>query len=422
MGEATWRATQPKVSRHRSSPQSPLSLVRGIAHLMLNSNAHPRRKYYFDARVIQDHFPGIGRYAYNLLAALPDELDEDESIIALFDPSALNTRFDLNRLNHPKLERIECRAPLFHPANLLRPPIAALPAVVSHYPYYVRPYISPAHSVTTLHDLIPLAQPHFVPTARDRLLIWILTALAAHASTMLITVSEASARDIRHTWPRLRKPVIVIPEAADPIFIPQSVERCAMVRAKYNLPERFVLYLASNKPHKNLVRLIEAWALLNAQRSGTAEVLVIAGHQDPRYPQAQDRARTLGIADRVHFIGEVRNDDMPALYSACALFVFPSLYEGFGLTPLEAMACGAPVACSNASSLPEVVGDAALLFDPTRPEEIAATCARILHDATLRHQMHAASLRQAARFTWAKTARRTLEVYRHVAASADGQR
>jgi len=111
---------------------------------------------------------------------------------------------------------------------------------------------------------------------------------------------------------------------------------------------------------------------------------------------------------------------MPALYSACALFVFPSLYEGFGLTPLEAMACGAPVACSNTSSLSEVAGDAALLFDPTDVEAIAAACARVLTNPSLQQQLRASGLRQAARFTWAETARRTLEVYRRIAASASG--
>lgn len=111
---------------------------------------------------------------------------------------------------------------------------------------------------------------------------------------------------------------------------------------------------------------------------------------------------------------------MPALHSACALFVFPSLYEGFGLTPLEAMACGAPVVCSNTSSLPEVAGDAALLFDPTDIQAIAETCARVLTNPSLQHQLRESGLRQAARFTWAETARRTLEVYRQIFASASG--
>lgn len=371
------------------------------------------KRYLFDARVIQDHFPGIARYAYNLLAAMLDALHDDESLCVLHDPTAQNTRFDWLRLRHPRLTLIAHIAPVFHPMTLLRTPPTAGGSAAQHYPYYVRPYFGASRraSLTTIHDLIPLLQQEFAASAKDQLLARVLIGLAVRASAIVITVSEASARDLRRFWPRAR--LVVIPEAADPIFTPQPPERCAAVRIKYNLPERFTLYLASNKPHKNLVRLVEAWAMLSAQLpESQPEVLVIAGHYDPRYPQAQARAAALGMTAQVRFIGEVSNADLPSLYSACSLFVFPSLYEGFGLTPLEAMACGAPVACSNASSLPEVVGDAALLFDPTRPAEIAATCARALADPALRAELRARSLAQAARFTWSDAARRTLAAYR----------
>ncbi|MCS7060312.1 MAG: glycosyltransferase family 1 protein [Anaerolineae bacterium] len=376
------------------------------------------RRYLFDARVIQDHFPGIARYAYNVLAALPDHLEEDEVVVALVDPSACNNRFDLTRLHRTKLELLEYRAPIFHLPALVRAPAAAQDSAAQHYPYYVRPYLGAARarSITTVHDLIPLTQPHFTPSAKDRLLIRLLLSLAVQASAAILTVSEAAAQDIRRYWPGARDRLIITPEAADPIFTPQPADRRAAVRAKFDLPERFTLYLASNKPHKNLVRLIEAWAILNSKLPDPqGEALVVAGHYDPRYPQAQARVHSLGIADRVRFIGEVSNADMPALYSACTLFVFPSLHEGFGLTPLEAMACGAPVVCSNASSLPEVTGDAALLFDPYQPQHIAEACERVLNDPALQAELRARSLRRAARFTWAETARQTLAVYRQVA-------
>ena len=153
-----------------------------------------------------------------------------------------------------------------------------------------------------------------------------------------------------------------------------------------------------------------ALMLTNSQQP----TLVIAGHQDPRYPGAQQRAKALGIERHIKFIGAVSDDDAAALYSACDLFVFPSLYEGFGLTPLEAMACGAPVACSNTSSLPEVVGDAATLFDSMKPDEIAAACLRILRDDDLRSQMRERSLAQATRFSWREAARHTIALYREV--------
>ncbi len=385
--------------------------------------------YLFDARVVQDHFPGIGRYAYNLLAALPACLREGEQLLALHDPAARNTRYDLASLDGPRLRRVAYRAPIFSPGNILLAPRLRAPRLppvaAAHYPYYVRPCLARAPSVTTLYDAISFVYPQLVPSAQARLSIRVLTSLAVRASRHILTISESAARDIARFYPAERSKITVTPLAAEPAFAPQPADRQAAARARHGLPEHFALYLASNKPHKNLVRLVEAWGLL--RRDWRLEIgdwelsnpqslfLVIAGHQDPRFPQAQERARELGLAGRVRFIGEVDNADMPALYSACDLFVFPSLHEGFGLTPLEAMACGAPVACSNTSSLPEVAGDAALLFDPTDTAQIAAACARVLGDAALRADLRQRSLRQAARFSWRSTAEATLAVYRDLA-------
>ena len=208
-------------------------------------------------------------------------------------------------------------------------------------------------------------------------------------------LSHSAETDLPCYFPASRQKIVVIPAAPDHIFTPQSSQRVAATRAKYSLPDSFTLCLASNKPHKNIVRLVEAWKLVvqdwglavhgphMPSSSSTKErvdqstaldspsqvgiktpYLVIAGHQDPRYPEARRRAAELDLGPVVRFLGDVPNEDLPALYTACDLFVFPSLYEGFGLPPLEAMACGAPVACSNASSLPEVIGNAAIQVDP----------------------------------------------------------
>jgi glycosyltransferase involved in cell wall biosynthesis len=142
--------------------------------------------------------------------------------------------------------------------------------------------------------------------------------------------------------------------------------------------------------------------------------LIIAGHQDPRYPQAQQFARQYGIENDIRFIGEVSDLEAAALYSGCELFVFPSLHEGFGLTPLEAMSCGAPVICSNTSSLPEVVGNAGLLFDPNDVDDLANAIQLALNDDYLLSHLRENSLRQAARFSWKETARLTIEAYREV--------
>jgi len=389
----------------------------------------------FDARVIQDHFPGIGRYAYNLLKRMPEHLQAGETLIALVDPTARNTNLDLGAIQSDRITFIDHRVAFFHPRNML-PPAAAtgLSDSLYHFTYYARPYLLRKPSVTTIYDAISHAYPQLTPSTRARVIIHLLVSLAVSASRAILTISQSAARDIARYYPASRGKITVTPLAPDDRFRPVNAQAQAQVAAKYGLPARFTLYLASNKPHKNLVRLVEAWEIvkrdwgLDASRgdSRTSDsqspisnlksppLLVIAGHQDPRYNEAQLCARALGLAEDVRFIGDTPDSDLPALYSACDLFVFPSLYEGFGLPPLEAMACGAPVACANTSSLPEVVGDAALLFNPLDTGEVATACARVLKDSALSAELRARSLRQASRFTWDQCARATLNVYRSI--------
>jgi alpha-1,3-rhamnosyl/mannosyltransferase len=206
--------------------------------------------------------------------------------------------------------------------------------------------------------------------------------------------------------------ISVTPLGVDERFQPQSRDLVAAVRAKYGMPERYVLTLASNKPHKNLPLLIEAWALLD--ELSPASVLVVAGHWDKRYPEAKEAVARLGLQHRVLFISHMADDDLPALYTGASLFVFPSRYEGFGLPPLEAMACGTPVVCGGVSSLPEVVGDAALTVDITRAEAVAEGIIKVLCDDRLRKAMSIRAKQQAARFSWRSTAEATLQVYERI--------
>ena len=220
--------------------------------------------------------------------------------------------------------------------------------------------------------------------------------------------------------------IITAPLAADPAFRPQSDAAIAALRARYALPERYVLYLGSNKPHKNLVRLIEAWQIApTGSKSANQQIpdhvsrftfrasrLVIAGAWDDRYPEARQRVAALGLSDSVMFLGPVAEAGLPALYAGAELFVFPSLHEGFGFPVLEALACGTPVICSNVSSLPEVAGSAALQIDPRDTDALAAAMDRVLGDTALAEELRQRGLQQAARFTWAQTAQQTLAVYR----------
>jgi len=181
------------------------------------------------------------------------------------------------------------------------------------------------------------------------------------------------------------------------------------VRRRYGLEGPFLLSVGSLEPGKNRERLLQAFARLQAR--GLKHTLVVAGQRAWRYEGEAPLARRLGLADSVRFLGHVPQADLPALYSAADLFVFPSLYEGFGLPALEAMACGTPVVASNVSALPEVVGDAALQVSPLDVEALADAIERLLRDDRLRADLRERGLERARQFSWEKAARRTAEVY-----------
>ncbi len=398
-----------------------------------------------DARYVSDHFPGIGRYVYNLLLALA-ELDQRHTFAVLYNTALPNTRYDLAMLaRHLPIRLVATNLRPFTIAEQTVIPrmLRTMQADLFHAPYDVRPYAwLPCPSVVTLYDVIPRRFPDEV-APRARLLFDLLTRLAIRASDHVLAISGSARDDLVAAYGIPSRRITVTPLAADPRFRPQPPDAVAAVRAKYNLNDRYVLSVTSNKPHKNLVSLMEAWArMLKARSQGDEEPrrfisdasespglpvsrspglpvsrspgLVIAGHWDLRYPQARATVASLGVQEAVRFLPGVAEADLPALYSGAEVFVFPSRYEGFGLPVLEAMACGAPALASNTSSLPEVVGDAGLLVDPT-PEALAAGLERLLGDDTLRAELRTAGLCRAAQFSWRKTAEATLAVYEQVA-------
>ncbi|MDH7486509.1 MAG: glycosyltransferase family 1 protein [Anaerolineae bacterium] len=370
-----------------------------------------------DGRYIQDHFPGIGRYTYSLINALAS-LATDDTLVVLYNPALPNSRYDLTALTrYPNVELVRLDVPTFSLAEQLRLPsvISRLSCDVFHSPYYVKPYRLPVLSILTLYDVIPTRYPAYYPR-RTRLLIRWLHRLALRTAAHCIAISETTRADFVRYYGLAPQRITAIPLAADEHFRPAEPAAIAAVRGRYSLPPHYVLYLGSNKPHKNLPRLIDAFSRITHHASQITHhasrfTLVIAGAWDPRYPEPRQRAEVSGLESVVRFLGPVPEGDLPALYSGAIAFVFPSLYEGFGLPVLEAMSCGVPVACSNTSSLPEIVGQAALTFDPADVEDMAAALSRLLSDAGLRAELRQRGLEWAQRFSWAETARRTLEVY-----------
>jgi glycosyltransferase involved in cell wall biosynthesis len=380
-----------------------------------------------DARYVCDHFPGIGRYVYNLLLALA-ALDQPHALVVLHNPALPNSRHDLAALGRfPSIELVATTARPRTTAEQLTIPrlLRRLRADLYHAPYYVRPYLGlPCPSVVTLYDAIPRLFPAEA-APRARLLFDLLTHLAIRSSQRVIAISESARADLAMAHHLPAAQIAVTPLAADSRFRPQPPEAVTAARAAYGLGERYILALASNKPHKNLPRLVEAFAMLGGRGWGIGDrggipipyppsptpSLVIAGHWDPRYPEARELAEQLGLGSAVRFLPGVAEADLPALLSGAEVFAFPSLYEGFGLPPLEALACGAPVLCGDTSSLPEVVGDAALRVDTRNVAALAGGLAQLLGDAALRQRLRAAGPLRAAHFSWRRTADATMAVY-----------
>ncbi len=371
--------------------------------------------YVLDARTVTPHFPGIGRYVANLAPALAAQLEANERLLVLHAPEA---RARLGGLSGPQVRLLATAISPFSLGQQLQ-----LPRLLReegdvdlyHSTYYLMPYSMRLPTVLTFYDLIPLQHPETV-SRRARILFRLTMGMALGVSAHVVSISEAARRDVlaRFKLPPAR--VTTTPLAADTRFRPQPAEEVARVRAVYGLPQEIVLFVGINKPHKNLVRLIEAYRRLVQQ--GCSATLVLAGPWDDRYPQAKEAAAQLPANASVLFLGPVADADLPALYAAATVFVLPSLYEGFGLPVLEAMACGAAVACSNTSSLPEIAGDAALTFDPLDVAAMTETIGRLLGDEALRGRMEQAGLARAASFTWEKTAALTLAIYRQVLGQA----
>jgi alpha-1,3-rhamnosyl/mannosyltransferase len=365
-----------------------------------------------DTRTATEHFPGIGRYVVSLARAMAPLLAQDERLVLLRDPRQ-PSHWDLQPVVGQRVRTVDVpvspfslRQQWFIP-RLLR----GLDADLYHSPYYLMPYCSDIPTVLTVYDLIPLLFPQLV-SARARLLFRWMTALALRAADCVIAISEATRRDLQTVYRLPCDKVVVIPLSADPAFYPRHPTEVRSVRGKHGLPEQYLLYLGSNKPHKNLTCLVEAFSVIGHHLPYF--VLVVAGVWDSRYPEPHQRAAGLGLNESIRWLGSVPETDLPALYTGATAFVFPSLFEGFGLPVLEAMACGTPVACSETSSLPEVAGDAALLFDPTSTESIADVLLCLLDSSDLRAKLRARGLRRANQFSWTQTAHETLHRYRTV--------
>ena len=366
-------------------------------------------------------FPASGscQYLLHLLHALA-EMDRENSYI-LLDKEPFNETIG----TLPKFKQIVTPVPRLARRNAsienlmweqFTSPSAARKTGVDllHVPYFAPPFFPRTPGVITIHDIIPLRMPQYRTDPKMKAYLQLITR-AARKATMIITVSQHAKQDMLDALKLPAERIRVIYEAAgeeyQPITNPEVLSR---VYVRYGLHGRYILYLGGLDQRKNVPQLVRAFAQVYHQLGDPNLQLLIAGNPDKLrgslFPDPRPVAADLGITGQIIY-RFIEDEDKPAIYSGASVFVFPSLYEGFGLTPLEAMSCGTPVICSNRTSLPEVVGDAAINFDPDNVREMVQAMHSVLTNDELQIDLRSRSLKRASQFNWQKTAIETIDVY-----------
>lgn len=344
---------------------------------------------------------GITNYTKNLLINLA-RLDKDNAYYICYRLSRLKKwkylfkppqdNFRLKFIQEPFNVFFQRRIDIFHDLD------ARLPA-------YNR-----VKKIVTVHDLNPLVSPDFASEDFLRMKIERYSTLAREAD-IIISVSESTKKEIIKYLNFPEDKIVVIKEGVGAEFFPISTEEIHGVKDKYNLRQDYLLFVGDICVRKNMRKILEAFSFIAKKVTSYVELVLVGklfyGHQE-----ILDYLKKLDSGSRVRLVGYVPQKDLPALYSGAKMFVFPSLYEGFGLPILESMACGTPVITSNVSACPEVAGDAAILVDPTRVEQIAEAMLRLLKDNELCIDLKKRGLERVKSFTWEKAAKKTLDVYR----------
>ncbi|MCA9932454.1 MAG: glycosyltransferase family 4 protein [Ardenticatenaceae bacterium] len=275
-----------------------------------------------------------------------------------------------------------------------------------HSTAFVLPLALPAPAIVTIYDLSFMHYPERFPSLQRRYLQG-QTAQACRRARRVITISESGRQDVHRFFGVPLAQIDVVTPGVDEAYQPLPAEEVAAFRQRRGLPSRFVLHVGTLQPRKNIPTLLEAFArlpLLDVH-------LVLVGGKGWLYDEIFARVTALNLQERVHFTGYVPDEELSLWYNAAALLAFPSVYEGFGLPVVEAMACGTPVAAANTSSIPEAAGDAALLFDPLDVQELADCMTAVLQDTSLAATMREKGLTQAQQFSWARAGWETAVAY-----------
>jgi glycosyltransferase involved in cell wall biosynthesis len=365
---------------------------------------------------------GSGQYTLQLLKQLPRVAPQHEYALVVPNKSSfkihdITTDTDLQSLTSSAKSPMSSFRKLLFEQSIMPRAAQAYEADVLHVPYWAPPLRSSMPIVVTIHDIIPLILPQYRGGALVRAYTQLVSA-AARGATLILTDSDASRDDIVEHLRILADRVRTIYLAADPEFTDRldPIDTTAL-RKNYDLPEEYVLYLGGCDARKNVETLLQVYTWAQ-DVLGESYPLVFAGSLPDRHDEffhdPRVIAKQIEVENVVHFIGRVAEEDKVALYQQARAFLYPTLYEGFGLPALEALACGIPVVGSNASSVPEIVGDAGILVDPKDARAMAGALIAVCTDDPLHDEFSERALKQAAKFSWEKCAHETVEAYESV--------
>ncbi|KPU43695.1 spore coat protein SA [Oxobacter pfennigii] len=367
-------------------------------------------KIAFNGLVIDKYKAGVGHYGYNLMKSLINKISQYDNI---------DITFFLQQDINIESQAVKYYKKFISPSERMLNEQFLFPLKLKMNDYDLVHYIDYSSSIinfnqrflTTIHDLTFLKYPETFP-AKNRKLKTFLTPYSIKRSEKIITISENTKSDIINFFPEAQGKIKVIYPGKGDYRRVENFSIIEKVKIKYNLPDNYILFVGTMEPRKNISRLIEAFEIIYSHNKDIS--LVLLGGKGWLYKEIFNKIEYSKAKSNIRYIGYAAQADMPAIYSGSNMLVYPSLYEGFGLPPLEAMSCGVPVIVSDTSSLPEVVGDAGLYIDPYNVESISERINNFLIDSNLREECIRKGLLRADKFNWDSTAEQIIDIYREI--------